>query len=124
MGEDVARLVRVLFRHIFAVKDGDELCPAGRGLVGKTAEQRGNITVGTVKLPVEQRKIVALVNVETVEIGVARGVGDLRGGNILRRVRHCLCNGVSVAHVGIDRHHRAYALRNGGGGNDNDVFLR
>ena len=65
VGEDVARLVRVLFRHIFAVKDGDELCPAGRGLVGKTAEQRGNITVGAVKLPVEQRKIVALVNVET-----------------------------------------------------------
>ena len=116
--------MRVLFIHILAVEDGDELRFAGRCLVGEPVEQRGDVAVGAEQLAVQKCQIIALVDVEAVKIGIARGVGDLRGGYALRGVRHRLGDGVGVAHVGIDGHHRAHALRDGGGWDDHDGLLR
>ena len=86
-GEGVARLVRVLFIHILAVEDGDELRFAGRCLVGEPVEQRGDVAVGAEQLAVQKCQIIALVDVEAVKIGIARGVGDLRGGDASSRSR-------------------------------------
>ena len=71
--------------HVLAVVDGDDLgVEIVRGVrdpgqylveVGVAAEQR----------TVHQRQILALVDVVAVKVGVARGVGDLRGVHALDR---------------------------------------
>ena len=109
--------------HVLAVVDGDDLgVEIVRGVrdsgqylvkVGVAAEQR----------TVHQRQILALVDIVAVKVGVARGVGDLRGVHALDRGAQLRLDDVLGARR-VEGEHRGDALRHGLGRDDDDLLVR
>ena len=92
-------------------------------LFGHAAEQALQVCTAAEQRAAPQGEVLACVDVMPVDIGVARGIGDLHRGHTGHGVRHggeiVLLRGVRIK----DQHGRN-ALRHGLRGNDDDLFLR
>ncbi len=72
---------------------------------------------------VAQRQIVALNDLMSVKVGIARGVGDLHGRDGVKAVRHC-GSVVLRRERRVKVQHRGDALRHGLAGDDDDLPVR